>query len=250
MFAESCHETITYEKIEAPLASFEDAIATFFSHPETVGCNVTVPFKQQAFELSRSTCDNAARAAKAVNTLVKNADGRLAGHNTDGTGLVNDLRNQGVTLEGRTILLLGAGGAARGVIRPLLEAGINKLIITNRTHDTARTLASEAEQSNCDSVMAQHLNRYAVDIVINSTSASLNNSVPDCGTLDFSSCELAYDMVYGKSDTAFMQFAQAHGATHVADGLGMLVEQAAAAFTLWTGKAPETHPVISHLRAR
>lgn len=250
MFAESCNEVVNYEKIEAPLDGFDSAIQQFFNLEGALGCNVTVPFKQQAFMLTQERCDEAASLAGAVNTLKRNEDGTLEGFNTDGIGLVNDLYLHRVSLKDARILILGAGGAARGIIYPLLKEGVREIVIANRTHETARALADRVEDERVVAADVHALSNNAFSIVINSTSASLTGDVPDCGNIDFTRCQLAYDMVYGKQDTPFMVFAREQGAINQADGLGMLVEQAAAAFTLWTGKTPPTLPVIDAIRRK
>jgi shikimate dehydrogenase len=218
MFAKQCGEQISYEKILAPEDGFTPAANTFLSQPGAVGCNVTMPFKQDAFALA-SVDDQAALDAKAVNTLMKRSDGTIAGFNTDGVGLVNDLLNHGVQLQGKRVLLIGAGGAARGVIAPLIASGIASLHLTNRTKAKAETVASETG----------------------------GGKVKVVGIED---CDKVYDMVYRAEPTYFMQQALSLGALQVLDGLGMLVEQAAASFTIWTGYKPKTSAVIDVLRSQ
>lgn len=250
MFAKSCGELIQYDKIEVPLMSFETTISEFFAAENTVGCNVTVPFKERAFAMAQHK-DAAVRLAKAANTLMLNSQGELCAFNTDGIGLVADLKNSGLELTGANVLMLGAGGAARGVVHPLLSAGIDKLHILNRTIEKAQTIASDANNEKVIAVSEQELLAH-YDVVINSTSASLAGTLPAVPDSILAGCQLAYDMVYAKDSgcTVFMAHAKKLGATHQLDGLGMLVEQAAAAFAIWTGKQPATAEVIWYLRNR
>lgn len=250
MFAKSCGEVITYEKIEAPLDGFETTIRDFFEAEDTIGCNVTVPFKERAYAMALNK-DAAVRMAKAANTLMLNSRGELCAFNTDGIGLVADLTNNGLSLSEASILMLGAGGAARGVVQPLLNAGIASLHILNRTQEKAQAIARESDSDKVtavtqDTLLAQY------DVVINSTSASLSGNLPVIPDAVLATCQLAYDMVYAKhsDSTVFMDHAAKLGATKQLDGLGMLVEQAAAAFTIWTGKQPATAEVITYLRGR
>lgn len=248
MFAKSCGENIGYEKILVPLDSFAKALESFFSDPQAVGCNVTVPFKQQAYEIA---VDNspAAKAAQAVNTLSKDIEGKIRGDNTDGVGLVRDLMGHDTDLKGKRILLIGAGGAARGAVMPLIEQSPAVIAVFNRTKANATEMVDSLTHDLLTVVDKATVKDFAADIVINSTSASLSNTLPEGVSPElFARCELAYDMVYGKQPTVFMEYARLHGARQQLDGLGMLVEQAAAAFTIWTAKSPETAPVIQYLR--
>lgn len=248
MFAVELNEAISYEKICAPVDNFESSISTFFNSENAKGCNVTVPFKENAFRMA-SELEKGAKLAKAVNTLVRNDDGSLSGFNTDGVGLVNDLLNATVSVEGARVLLLGAGGAARGVVHPLLDAGVSHISILNRSFDKADILAQEAEDSRVVAVTVNDSSNIAdIDIVINSTSASLSGLVPAIPEGVFDNNAVAYDMLYAKEPTRFMSFAAKQGAKIQLDGLGMLVEQAAAAFKIWTGKQPDTAPVLQKLR--
>ncbi|MBD3585843.1 shikimate dehydrogenase [Salinimonas sp. HHU 13199] len=248
MFAEQHNLSISYEKIGPDDNDFENAFATFFNDADAVGCNVTAPFKGRALQQA-DTLNKAAELAGAVNTLYKK-DSQLQGFNTDGIGLVADIQNQGVELADKKVLIIGAGGAARGAIHPLLEAGVETLAITNRTMARASQICDEVNVSHCIALDKPGLMSFDADIIINSTSASLHNQLPDLQHISFIHCELAYDMAYSKDPTLFMQHAKKQGATQSADGLGMLVEQAAAAFTIWTGKLPQTRPVIESLRKR
>ena len=248
MFAEQYSLPISYEKIGPDENDFENALSTFFDDADAVGCNVTAPFKGRALQQA-DTLNKAAELAGAVNTLYKK-DRRLQGFNTDGIGLVADISNQGVELADKKVLLIGAGGAARGAVHPLLEAGVKTLAITNRTMERATQICEEVSVSHCIALDKPGLMSFDADIIINSTSASLHNQLPDLQHISFVKCELAYDMAYSKEPTLFMTYAEKEGATMSADGLGMLVEQAAAAFTIWTEKLPQTRPVIDKLRKR
>jgi shikimate dehydrogenase len=241
-FARQTGQDLTYEAILAPLDGFADSVAQFISAGGR-GANVTVPFKEEAFRLANRLSPRAQRAG-AVNTLSFDADGIL-GDNTDGAGLVADLtRNLHCMLAGKRILLLGAGGAARGVIEPLLEQKPSALVMANRTVSRAQELAElfghSVSACSFDAVDTPF------DLVINATAASLAGERPPLSPCVFTPDTLAYDLMYGR-DTPFLAFARTHGAA-TADGLGMLVEQAAEAFYLWRGVRPDTAPVIAALR--
>ncbi len=245
-FAEQTGQVISYQRLLAPLDAFERTVRDFIA-AGGCGANVTVPFKLEALALADQLTPRA-EAAGAVNTLKFTAQGIL-GDNTDGVGLVNDIVSHvGVKLEGRRILLLGAGGAARGVIYPLLAQQPAQIVIANRTLARAEELVSHFSQAS-GKLVAHELNDLpeAFDIVINATSASLSSELPACSPTIFAPHTFAYDMMYGAAPTVFMQFASQHGA-RVRDGLGMLVEQAAASFLLWRGVMPETASVYQMLR--
>lgn len=241
-FARQTGQDMTYEAILAPLDGFADSVAAFIAAGGR-GANVTVPFKEEAFRLASRLSPRAQRAG-AVNTLVFDADGIL-GDNTDGAGLVADLtRNLHCAIAGKRVLLLGAGGAARGVIEPLLDRQPTALVIANRTVSRAEELAElfGRDVRACSFDAAD----IPFDLVINATAASLAGDLPPLSPRVFTPDTLAYDMMYGR-DTPFLDFARTHGA-RTADGLGMLVEQAAEAFCLWRGVRPDTAPVIASLR--
>ena len=239
-FARATGHDIDYRRIEAPLGGFADAIARFRAAGGK-GCNVTLPFKEEAFRLARHVSERA-RLAQAVNTL--RFDDSF-GDNTDGIGLVRDLtENMGVALRGKSLLILGAGGAAQGVAGALLAAGLARLVIANRTVSKAQLLAERfpgVVAKGYEALACEHF-----DVVVNATSAGLAGESPllPQGLLDAKT--LAYDMVYGR-DTPFLVQARAAGARAV-DGLGMLVEQAAESFLLWRGVRPATRPVLVKLR--
>jgi len=240
-FARQTGQDMTYEAILAPLDGFAESVAAFIAAGGR-GANVTVPFKEEAFKLANRLSPRAQRAG-AVNTLSFDADGIL-GDNTDGAGLVADLtRNLHSALSGKRVLLLGAGGAARGVIEPLLDQQPAALVIANRTVSRAEELAELFGRGvrACSFDAAD----TPFDLVINATAASLAGDLPPLSPRVFTADTLAYDMMYGR-DTPFLDFARMHGA-RTADGLGMLVEQAAEAFHLWRGVRPDTAPVIAAL---
>jgi shikimate dehydrogenase len=242
-FARQTGQDMSYEAILAPLDGFADSIAQFVAAGGR-GANVTVPFKEEAFRRADRLSPRAQRAG-AVNTLsFFDADGIL-GDNTDGAGLVADLTcNLQRTLAGQRILLLGAGGAARGVIEPLLDQQPAALVIANRTVSRAQELAQLFGRGVAACGFDEVDTPY--DVVINATAASLAGELPPLSPRIFGAGTLAYDMMYGR-DTPFIVFARSHGAA-TADGLGMLVEQAAEAFHLWRGIRPDTAPVIASLR--
>jgi shikimate dehydrogenase len=245
LFAEQTGQDMSYEAIESPLDGFAATIQRLRDEGY-LGCNVTVPFKFEAFSL----CDqlgSRAQDAKAVNTLLFR-DGKILGTNTDGVGLLTDIeKNLGFTLMWKDALLLGAGGAAAGVLWPLFNAGCG-VVIANRTLEKAQLLADEFTGSG--TVYARRYDELAgkkFDLVINATSSGLSNELPPLPDGLFKPGALAYDMMYGR-ETPFLTFARKQGATVIADGLGMLVEQAATAFELWRGVRPETKPVLELLR--
>ena len=247
-FAVSTGEDLMYTARLAPVDGFAAAVAAFVAEGGR-GANVTVPFKEEAFRLCDELTPRAARAG-AVNTLSFVA-GRILGDNTDGAGLVADIAgNLGFALSGRRILLLGAGGAARGVIEPLLAGAPAALSIANRSADKAEALA--AAFSDIAAVDAGNFAKIAgksFDLVINATSASLSGDSLPLPPGIFAPGALAYDMMYGKGETPFLKLAREQGAARCADGLGMLVGQAAEAFAVWRGVRPATGPVLAMLRA-
>jgi shikimate dehydrogenase len=253
LFARQTGQDISYEAILAPVDGFAATVSAFIASKggPVRGVNVTVPFKEDAFRLATQRTARA-EAAGAVNTLSFDA-GTIVGDNTDGAGLVRDLKNNlGCDPAGRRILLLGAGGAARGVLLPLLLERPAELVIANRTEERAARLALEfARLPTCavgakpDAVGFAGLAGRAFDLVINATSSGLSDSEMPLPAAVFAPRCVAYEMVYGR-DTPFMKQARAAGA-RVADGLGMLVEQAAEAFFVWRGVRPHTAPVLAAL---
>ncbi|HRH15682.1 MAG TPA: shikimate dehydrogenase [Azonexus sp.] len=246
-FAAQCHQDLSYEALLAPLDGFS-ATAREFVAAGGKGANVTLPFKEEAFRLCARHSARAERAG-AVNTLDFTGSG-IFGDNTDGAGLVRDIEvNLGFPLAGKCVLLLGAGGAARGVIAPILERQLAGLFIANRNGDKADALAGQF--SDLATVDAGNFAKTAgrtFDVVINATSASLSGAALPLPAGIFAPGSLAYDMMYGKGETPFLALAREQGAAHLADGLGMLVEQAAEAFLVWRGVRPDSAPVLAALR--
>ncbi len=243
-FAQQTGEDMTYDRLLAPLEGFDVAVREFMAAGGR-GANVTVPFKLDAFALADELSPRA-KAAGAVNTLTFN-EGRIIGDNTDGVGLVRDIViSAAVPVIGKRLLLLGAGGASRGVILPLLSESPAELIIVNRTFAKAEELVTQFSHPAFRALRFEDLSG-AFDVVINATSASLSSELPPVPATVFSERTLAYDMMYGAQPTLFMQMAASHGAI-VRDGLGMLVEQAAESFFVWRGVRPDTVPVYQWLR--
>ncbi len=245
-FAAQTGQNLAYDRLLVPLGGFADAVRELMRQ-HVKGANVTVPFKLDAYAVA-SMLTERARAAGAVNTL-KFEDGAIVGDNTDGVGLVTDVvRNAGIPMQGKRILLLGAGGAARGVILPILNQHPAQLAIANRTLSKAVDLVRQFDEHGIMEASSFESLRQPFDVIINATSASLSADLPPIPVTVFGSDAFAYDMMYGKESTVFMRFALQHGAT-VRDGLGMLVEQAAESFFVWRGVRPDTAPVFSMLRA-
>ncbi len=246
-FARQCGQDMAYEAILGPLDGFRATVEAF-RQAGGKGINVTVPFKLEALALADQPTERA-RQAGAVNTLRFSADSTF-GDNTDGIGLVRDIRDRlGFPLERKRILILGAGGAARGVVLPLLEEGPAQLAIANRSVDKA--LALKNQFSPFGELAVGGFADFAdgrFDLVINATSASLGGEGLPLPAGLFTPGALAYDMVYGKGTTPFMAAAQRLGAARLADGLGMLVAQAAESFFLWRGVRPDTAPVMAMLQ--
>ena len=245
MFAQQTDQDINYQKELVELESFEATVRAFIDHGG-MGANVTVPFKERAFAM----CDELSERAKfseAVNTLAF-SNGKIFGDNTDGVGLVKDLHRNGVTIKAKKVLLLGAGGAAKGVIPSLLEENPQQLVIVNRTHEKALALASKYNLTQLTAMKLNELENYQADIIINATSSGLSGqSLPIPREL-FKTADVCYDMVYGKELPIFLRQAKQHGVNKIIDGLGMLVYQAAAAFQIWRGAEPEAELVIQRLR--
>jgi shikimate dehydrogenase len=249
-FARATGEDLDYVRILAPLDGFAAAVEAF-AHAGGRGLNVTVPFKLEAFAVARMASERA-EAAGACNTLRHDGDVWYA-DNTDGAGIVHDLTvNLGVQLAGCDVLVLGAGGAARGILIPLLAEGPRSVTIANRTPAKAAALADRfAARGPVAAVAPAALAGRNYDLVINATSAGLG----DAATLPWPSgifrpTAFAYDMIYGDALTTFLRWAQAQGVRRSADGLGMLIEQAAESFHLWRGVRPDTAPVFDLLRRR
>lgn len=268
LFAEQTQIDHQYGKYCIDLSLFAETMKTYFTKNGR-GANITVPFKEEAFNFVDNLTETA-KAAGAVNTMRREVDGKLTGHNTDGIGLLSDLKRLGFLGEQCQVLLLGAGGASRGVILPLLDAGA-KIVITNRTFEKAEQLAtsfselakSQGLSGEIKAISFAQLNEpttfkqpsaskqysgKAFDLIINATSASISGQVPDISAHCFDSNTAVYDMFYGSEPTAFLSYFQQLGVKKCADGLGMLVEQAAYAFEFWHGILPETQQVLDKLR--
>lgn len=255
LFAKATRQAMEYGLLDVPPAAFLSVVRNFFRDGGR-GLNVTVPHKEAAHRVADTLTPRADRAG-AVNTLAA-VDGKLRGDNTDGAGLVRDLTvNLGCKLEGARVLLLGAGGAARGIIGPLLEAGAAALVISNRHGARAKKLAKEFADLGpvtvAQVVTAAIRGRTAVsndagyDVIINATSASLRGELPTVPAHAVGTQTLAYDLAYGERDTVFMHWARSAGAARAVMGHGMLVEQAAESFLLWRGIRPDTAHVLEAL---
>ncbi len=248
LFAHQTGQQLQYEAIRVESGKLAAAVGEFLDAGGK-GLNITVPLKEEAWSLAQTRSGRAERAG-AVNTLVLDPSGKHFGDNTDGAGLVRDLlHNHGSTLQQKRLLLVGAGGAARGVIEPLLLEKPALLVIANRTPEKAVELArlfcdlGHTEGCGLEDVAGQHF-----DLIINATAASLAGQVPALPDSVVTTDSCCYDMMYADRPTAFMDWAQQRGAARCLDGLGMLVEQAAESFYLWRAVRPDTRPVIEEIR--
>ncbi len=246
-FAKQTAQILEYSAIKGDVGQLAAAIVQF-RESNGKGMNVTVPFKQDAWALVDERKIHAEKAG-AVNTIFIKSDGCLIGDNTDGIGLVRDIRhNLGFELKGKRILILGAGGAVRGVLGPILAQQPDGVVVANRTISKADDLAMLFDdEGSITSANFNALHGEKFDLMINGTAASLSGEVPPISTELAKNCA-CYDMMYGTQDTVFMQWAKQHGASKVWDGLGMLVEQAAESFYLWRNVRPETLDVIKQIR--
>lgn len=243
-FAKQEQAEIEYDRIYAEIGKFDEAAAAFFAEGG-LGANITVPFKLDAFHFVDEHSERAL-AAGAVNTIIPLGNGRFRGDNSDGVGMVNDIiQAQGVAVAGKRILLIGAGGAVRGVIPVLQEKQPAQIVITNRTADKAEEVAA---RFGIEAMPMNALTTGHFDIIINGTSGGLSGQLPDIAPAVFSRCELAYDMVYGRESEPFLQFARQSGAQKTADGLGMLVGQAAFSYQLWRGFEPDIKAVFEYMK--
>jgi shikimate dehydrogenase len=249
LFAEQTGQALEYTAQDVPTEQFQAAVARFFAEGGK-GLNCTVPLKELAWNYADHKTERA-QLSKAVNTLALQWDGSILGDNTDGIGLVTDLTvNYGIALSGIRILILGAGGASRGIIAPILEQSLHTLVIANRTVDKAVKLAAEFHGrgpiTGCgfDDLKDRHF-----DLILNATSASLSGCVPPLPTGLLANNGNCYDLAYGNEPTAFVRWGRENHAAKSLDGLGMLVEQAAVAFFIWRGIRPQTRPVIELLNS-
>jgi len=243
-FAQQTQQQLNYESEYVEIEQFEKTVKAFAKNGGK-GANITVPFKEQALTICDQLTERA-RLAGAVNTL-SFVEGKILGDNTDGQGLVQDLLNNNVQLKNSRILLLGAGGAAKGVILPLLAQQPGTIVIANRTIAKAESLIQQFNNDKLSAVGFSELATEKFDVVINATSASLSGNIPPIAK-ELVVNTYCYDMVYGKELTPFLQWARKNGATNVIDGLGMLVGQAAESFRIWRNVQPEVTSVLQKLR--
>jgi len=248
LFADQCAQQMQYRAVRVELDAFAATARSFFEGGGA-GLNVTVPFKREAFEFAGRLSPRAQRAG-AVNTLSRAPDGAIEGDNTDGVGLLRDLVvNLGWQVRDQRVLVLGAGGATRGVLEPLLLERPRELLVANRTPARAADLAGEfADLGPLQGGGLDLLGQRQFDLIVNATSAGLAGELPELPATLLAERACCYDMVYGTQPTAFMRWAAHHAAWAVADGLGMLVEQAAESFYIWRRVRPDTGPVIQSLR--
>jgi len=248
-FARQTGADLEYTRLLAPLDGFAACISAFHRQGGR-GVNVTLPFKLEAWRLATRRSERAEQA-QAANTLRFDGD-EIFADNTDGAGLTRDIEaNCGFAIAGKRLLLLGAGGAARGVLLPLIERRPTALIIANRTFDKAQSLALHfGRWGDCSARRYEDLTGDTFDLVINATAAGVAGELPPLPADIFAPDALAYDMMYGEKSQSFIKLAVAHGAAHAVDGLGMLVEQAAESFFVWRGVRPQTSPVIAQLRGQ
>lgn len=248
-FAQQTGQKLSYRAHKVAKDKFASAAKTFFNNAGK-GLNVTVPFKLEAFHFADHLSDRARRAG-AVNTLQLKADGSIYGDNTDGAGLVTDIcQNLGWKVANRRVLLLGAGGAIRGILEPIIKQQPSHLVIVNRTVSTAQTLANSfSDLGNVRACSFEALEANQFDVIINGTSASLAGELPPLPSDLISDDGCCYDMMYSANPTPFMRWGAENLAWAVADGLGMLVEQAAESFYLWCGVRPQTAAVIEAIRS-
>jgi len=253
MFAQQTDQTMSYVAIPLEKNEFEAFVRKFFAEGGA-GLNVTVPFKGNAFVLAAS-CSPRAELAQAVNTLFLDDNGRICGDNTDGVGLVSDLKlNNKVAISGQRVLILGAGGAVRGIMAALVYEKAAAITIVNRDVPKAKLLAEEMQSMAPIEVMSYAMlqedanNGRSYDLIINGTSSSLKGEMPKLDAKVIAPGCCCYDLMYSATDTLFLQWAKQEGARKSIDGLGMLVEQAAEAFALWRGVRPNTATVMAHLR--
>ncbi|MDP0588002.1 MAG: shikimate dehydrogenase [Candidatus Endonucleobacter bathymodioli] len=255
MFAEDSEQKLHYEALEVAADGFTAAVSTFFNNGYC-GLSVTIPFKEDAWAMSEVKTELAQKAG-AVNTLWLGADGCLHGDNTDGVGLIRDLKsNHHIALNGARVLIIGAGGAVRGCMAPLLYEHPCEVVIANRTLDKAEAMIKSVNGNYSEfnniklSVSAfEELDVGAFDLIINGTSASLQGKALSIPVQVMGSNTICYDMMYCSEETVFNQWAKESGASRCFDGLGMLVEQAAEQFLIWRGVRPETSPVLKMLRS-
>ena len=249
LFAKQVGIDLEYRAIQVDIGGFEQAVSGFQANGGN-GLNVTVPFKLNAWKIADELTDRA-QLAGAVNTLFFQ-DNRIKGDNTDGAGLVKDIElNLNATLSDSKILVIGAGGAVRGVLAPMLEKQPESVTISNRTKGKADALVEMfADYGTVSSTTLEQANLDRYDIVINATSTGIHGEVPSVSPQVFRGVSLVYDMMYGKNPTKFMQWAGQNSGAQISDGLGMLIEQAAESFNIWHGVMPQTSAVIGAVRSK
>jgi shikimate dehydrogenase len=245
MFAKEVGIDICYQAILGNETNVEEDFERFFDHPDALGANVTMPFKENAARWVDSLTDGA-KAAEAVNTIIRK-ENHFVGDSTDGVGLVSDLLRLDMQIENRKVLLIGAGGAARGAFSNIINARPAQVDILNRSLDNARRL-SQVCPNEITTCIDQVDKLGCYDLIINATSLSLNNQLPTIDNKHTHGNTCVYDMVYKNEDTVFVAWAKSQGLQNVADGLGMLVGQAAESFYLWLGERPNVDSVIKALR--
>lgn len=252
LFGELTQRDIDYDRFESTPDTFATTIEDWQKGGAS-GCNITMPFKGLAYELCNEL-SKSATDARAVNTIAFDESGNRYGYNTDGSGLLADLTiNHAFAIAGKRVLLIGAGGAARGVLGPLIEEKPQSIIIANRSVGKAEALCAAFTNNSC----ALHARGYddlshddQFEIVINATSLSLQKALPPLPNTIFAKNALSYDMTYGREPTSFMVWSEQHKASIISDGLGMLIEQAADAFEIWEGVRPETKSVYALLKSQ
>lgn len=245
LFAAATGQRLRYRPILVEPDGFKEAVENFFEIGD-LGLSITMPFKEEAWQMAEIKTVRAEKAG-AVNTLWQDPQGHLKGDNTDGVGLVNDLHNNRIAIKDQRVLILGAGGAARGVLEPLLKEQPSELVIANRTVSKAQTLAdmfSEIPVAACGFAEI----KGSFDLIINATTASLQGEMPPLPEYILSSEACCYDMMYSAEETVFNQWCRERGAANTLDGLGMLVEQAAEQFAIWRNVRPDTAEVLTLLR--
>lgn len=257
LFARQFGISLTYDRIQVDTGGFEQAVSHFCAHGGA-GLNITVPYKVEAWRLcgrDRHSLSQRADLARAVNTLSMEKPGEIQGDNTDGAGLVTDIQsNLGVPLDNKNLLVIGAGGAVRGVLGPLLECCPASIMVVNRTFAKAADLVEvfsgtvDSRRTALASCRFEDCDRPRYDLVINGTAASLSGELPGLSDACIDSGTIVYDMVYASEPTVFMKWALSRGVGQAHDGLGMLVEQAAESFSIWHRKSPDTGPVIRAIR--
>ena len=247
LFATQTGESISYVAQKVVTEKFEKFVSEFFEGGG-FGLNVTLPHKERAYKLARN-CDRGAQMAEAANTLFLDSTGEICAANTDGTGLVADIKlNNGVQIRGKDLLLLGAGGAVRGALVSLIEEKPSSITVVNRTLSRANFLKTKFNKIPRFKISTYDELDHDYDLIINGTSLGLTNEVPPLKAVNVRQGAFCYDMFYSDGQPAFVNWAKANGAGKAIDGLGMLVEQAAESFLIWRGIRPETRPIIDELK--